>query len=209
MFSTVSKRQVWLVSGAGIALLTVVLSWVIPGGPIIGRVGQTLNNEATNTAAAMNVQEAPRPGLPIRLEIPSIKVNAGIEEVGRTPQGAMDVPSHPSTTAWYNLGPRPGEVGSAVIAGHYGWYNNIPAIFDNLHKIKIGDNLSVVDDAGQTLHFVVRELRSYTLSENPSDVFNSDDGQTHLNLVTCQGAWNAAQKSYPKRLVVFTDLVSQ
>ena len=48
-----------------------------------------------------------------------------VEDVGLTPGGAMDVPKGPSDVAWFDLGPRPGEVGSAVIAGHEGWKDNI------------------------------------------------------------------------------------
>lgn len=117
----------------------------------------------------------------------------------------MDVPKGPNDVAWFNLGPRPGEIGSAVISGHYGWKNNIPAVFDNLHKLRKGDKVYVEDKNGATITFVVRELRTYDQNEDASDVFGSSDGKAHLNLVTCTGTWNKAQKSYSKRLVVFTD----
>jgi len=32
----------------------------------------------------------------------------------------MDLPKERANVAWFNLGPRPGENDSAVIAGHYG-----------------------------------------------------------------------------------------
>lgn len=144
-------------------------------------------------------------GLPINLKIPKIGVNAAIEYVGLTSQGAMDVPKVPKNAAWFNLGPRPGEKGSAVIAGHFGWKNNIPAIFDNLSKLHKGDKIYVVDKNGVTTTFVVRELRTFSESDDSSAVFGSSDGKSHLNLVTCEGAWNKTKKSYSKRLVVFTD----
>jgi LPXTG-site transpeptidase (sortase) family protein len=143
-------------------------------------------------------------GLPVRLKIPSIGVDALIEHVGLK-DGAMDVPSGPAETAWFNLGPRPGENGSAVIAGHYGWKNDIPAIFDNLHKLSRGDKLYIEYENGMIISFVVRESRSYPFDADASEVFILNDGKPHLNLVTCEGIWDKTKKSYSSRLVVFAD----
>lgn len=146
-----------------------------------------------------------RPGLPVRLKIPKIGVDAAVGQVSLTKQGAMDVPTGPQTTAWLNIGPRPGELGSAAIAGHFGWKDGIPAVFDNLHKLKVGDRADIVDEKGVTIRFVVREIRTFGPSDDAQRVFNSSDGQAHLNLITCQGSWNKSKQSYSKRLVVFTD----
>ncbi|MGC9610864.1 MAG: class F sortase [Minisyncoccia bacterium] len=144
-------------------------------------------------------------GLPVRLKIPRIKVDAAVKYAGITSQGAMDVPKGPSDVSWFGLGPHPGDKGSAVIAGHYGWKNGIPAAFDNLSKLRKGDKIYVKDEKGMTTTFVVRELRTYGEKENASAVFVSSDGKAHLNLITCGGVWDKNQKSYSNRLVVFTD----
>jgi LPXTG-site transpeptidase (sortase) family protein len=144
-------------------------------------------------------------GLPTRIEIPKISVDAAIEYVGLTPQGAMAVPTGPTSTAWFDLGPRPGENGSAVIAGHEGWKDGIRAVFDDLYKLRAGDEVYVKDEEGATTTFVVRDVRTYGQNGDASDVFGSSDGKAHLNLITCEGIWNAAEKSYSNRLVVFAD----
>jgi LPXTG-site transpeptidase (sortase) family protein len=143
--------------------------------------------------------------LPVHIKIPSINVDAAIEHVGLTSDGSMAVPKGPSNTAWYDLGTRPGDIGSAVISGHYGWKNNIPAAFDNLHKLAQGDKIYVEGDDGKTITFIVREYRIYDQNADASDVFDSRDGASHLNLITCEGVWNSVQKSYSGRLVVFAD----
>lgn len=143
--------------------------------------------------------------LPVRLRIPQINVDAPIEYVGLTADGVMDSPIVPDVTGWYNLGPKPGEIGSAVIDGHFGWKNGIPAVFDNLHKLSKGDKIYVEDDNGVTITFVVRNIRSYDSKADASDVFGSSDGKAHLNIVTCEGPWNINLKSRPSRIVVFTD----
>ncbi len=147
-------------------------------------------------------------GLPVRITIPKIKVDAAVEYVGLTEGGAMDVPKSPDNVAWYELGPRPGEKGSAVIAGHFGWKNGIPAVFDDVYKLRKGDKLYLEDEKGAITEFVVRELRTYDENENASSVFGSSDGKAHLNLITCEGIWNKTEKSYSKRLVIFTDKIS-
>ncbi|MFZ2299818.1 MAG: class F sortase [Candidatus Moraniibacteriota bacterium] len=52
---------------------------------------------------------------------------------------------------------------------------------------------------------MVRESRSFDPDADALDVFSSDDGKAHLNLITCEGVWDKASKRYSKRLVVFTD----
>jgi LPXTG-site transpeptidase (sortase) family protein len=145
-------------------------------------------------------------GLPVRLRIPAINVDAAVKSLGLTPQGNMDIPNGPDDVAWYNLGNRPGENGSAVIAGHYGtWKNGKGSVFDNLHKLIKGDKLYIEDEKGVTITFVVRESRSFEPNADAEEVFGSDDEKLHLNLITCEGIWNKDSKSYSKRLVVFTD----
>lgn len=144
-------------------------------------------------------------GLPMRLEVPGINVDAFIEYVGLTPDGAMDVPKERTNVAWFNLGSRPGEAGSAVIAGHYGWKNGATAAFDNLHKLRLGDKIYVTDYMGETISFVVRESRRYDPKADTSAIFASHDGKSHLNLIACEGVWNKISQSYSKRLVVFAD----
>jgi LPXTG-site transpeptidase (sortase) family protein len=138
--------------------------------------------------------------------IPVINVDAAIEYVGLTPDGAMEVPSQLINAAWYNLGSPPGQQGSAVIAGHRSSRTWVPAVFDNLDELCIGDNLYIKDDQGTIISFIVREIRTYDPEDDASDVFNLSNG-IHLNLITCSGDWNKVQKSYNKRLVIFADLV--
>ena len=147
-------------------------------------------------------------GSPVRLKIPSINVDAALDYVGLTSQGELGVPTGPTNAAWYDRSSRPGEVGNAVIDGHFGWKDNTPAVFDDLHKLQAGDSIYIVDDSGATIAFVVRDIQMYDQSASESAVFASNDGKAHLNLITCEGTWNQAQHSYSNRLVVFADKVT-
>lgn len=165
-----------------------------------------LRNGAQSTPLAFAERGKSTPDVPEHLRIPAIGVDAAIEHLGLTPQRAMDAPKGAADVAWFDLGPHPGDVGSAVIAGHEGWKNNLPAVFDDLYKLQKGDKVYVEDANGTTTAFVVREIRIYKQDADTSEVFSSKDGKVHLNLITCKGVWNTAQKSYSDRLVVFTDI---
>lgn len=145
-------------------------------------------------------------GLPARLKIPKINVDAFVESMGLTSDGAMEAPKRGRNVGWYSLGPRPGNIGSAVMDGHFGrWKNGEGSVFDDLNTLQKGDRIYVEDDKGITATFVVRESRSFDPNADATDVFDSNDGKAHLNLITCEGIWNKDSKSYSERLVVFAD----
>jgi len=143
-------------------------------------------------------------GIPVKLKIPIIKIDSKVESLGLTKDGAVDSPAGPSSTGWYNLGPRPGEVGSAVIDGHSGWSKG-KAVFDDLYKLKIGDKIYVEDDKGVTLTFSISKIMEYDPDVHAKEVFFSTDGKSHLNLITCAGVWDNLSKSHSSRLVIFTN----
>jgi sortase (surface protein transpeptidase) len=143
-------------------------------------------------------------GLPARLVIPAINVNAAVEYTGRTPAGDMAVTNGSVDVGWYKYGPLPGEAGSAVMAGHVVGINGQPGIFINLSRLAPGDLVSVVDAKGQSVSFTVRASQTYNPAQADASVFNSASG-THLNLITCAGDWDAAAHHYLSRLVVFAD----
>ena len=141
--------------------------------------------------------------LPVRLKIPKIKLDTSLESVGLTAKGEVGVPKGPSNAAWFNLWPRPGDVGNSIITGHYGyWKDGRSGIFNNLSKLKPGDLIYTQDKKGVLTAFVVRKIIGYDQFASALEVFNSIDGKAHLNLITCEGAWNKVSKSYSQRLVV-------
>ncbi len=144
--------------------------------------------------------------VPVRFRIPKLNVDASVQDMGVTRQGIMDSPKGPKEVGWFALGVRPGEVGSAVIDGHSGWKNNIPAVFDTLHTLKAGDKVLVEDEKGVIHTFIVREIKIYKSNQRVEGIFDSSDGKAHLNLITCTGFWNKILKGRSDRLVVFTDI---
>lgn len=143
-------------------------------------------------------------GVPSRLLIPSLGVDAPIVEVGLTPSGDMDVPSGPIDVGWYKFGPYPGQVGSAVLSGHEGWANGVVGVFDNIDKLRTGDKIVIRTVVGTSISFTVKGSKTYEPSAIVPDIFYSNSG-SHLNIITCYGSWDSSQKTYNQRLVVFAD----
>lgn len=145
-------------------------------------------------------------GIPARLKIPKIGVDALVEPMGLTADGDMEAPSGAKTVGWYKFGITPGNKGSAVMDGHFGtWENGDKSVFDDLSKLVAGDSLIVEDDKGVVTKFIVRKLQTLGKDDDATAVFTSNDGKAHLNLITCQGDWIDSESTRSDRLVVFAD----
>lgn len=177
---------------------------------VVGYAGWKISNQNNPIAPVEVEQEQIIPaspiGKPVRLKIPSINVDAVVESLALAPDGTMATPKGPDTVAWFDLGSLPGEIGSAVITGHYGtWKSGQGSVFDNLHKLQVGDKIYIEDDNGVNVTFVVREQQNLEPNADTTNIFSSEDEKSHLNLITCEGFWNKDSKSYSKRLVIFAD----
>jgi len=147
----------------------------------------------------------------VRLLIPAIGVNAPIESVGVRPDGTMETPAQRpwNDVGWYNSGPRPGERGSAVIAGHLDRPGGNPAVFWRLRDLRVGDSVLVVDASGKALRFHVTRIIFFQPQDAPvQDIFGNTAG-SFLNLTTCAGDWIPTQHQTAQRLVVYTSFAGQ
>ena len=189
-----------IISGTVLLITALIFSTVF----VLKNTAQS-NSVPTNIIATTLNHQVASFNLPIRLIIPIINVDAVIKYNGLTSDGAMDIDKDPTTVAWYRLGPRPGETGSAVIAGHYGWTGNEPAAFNDIHTLIKGDELSIIDEKGTSISFIVQIVKKYSPEAEASSVFKSTDGKSHLNLITCGGTWENSKNTYSDRIVVFAD----
>jgi LPXTG-site transpeptidase (sortase) family protein len=136
------------------------------------------------------------------LVVPKLYINAPIDPVGVTANGEMATSPSLQRIAWYKDGTKPGLLGSAVFAGHYGGPQQT-GIFRTLDKLNEGDEIEVRTKNQQTTKYKVYKKATYEVSAVPlQDLFNKSDGK-YLNLVTCVGNWNASTESYDKRLIVY------
>jgi sortase (surface protein transpeptidase) len=145
------------------------------------------------------------PGMPMRMVIPTLGVNAKIEYVGVDKDNNMDIPKDPQNVAWFKPGTIPGNPGNAAINGHLDWYGVKEAVFFHIDKMKPGDRIYVRDDKGRDRAFVVTKQQVCTWNNCPlMDIFGPTSS-TRLNLITCNGTFDRAQQNYDKRLVVYSE----
>ncbi|MEJ7654972.1 MAG: class F sortase [Chloroflexia bacterium] len=99
-----------------------------------------------------------------------------------------------------------GQPGNSVLAGHLDSTTG-PAVFYKLDQIKVGD-MPVVDKDNRSIQFRVTKSQVYYNDEAPLyEIFGPSD-ESHLNLITCDGAFDRNSKEYDRKLVVFSVLVS-
>lgn len=168
--------------------------------------GQTAVAALPSPTVAPTATPLPVAGVPVRIVIPRLKIDADVEHVGLAPDGSMDVPQRFDTVGWYKLGARPGELGNAVLAGHLDSKTG-PAIFWRLKELQPGDEIIVTGDDGKDRHFVVRELENYPYDRAPLERIFGPTESVGLNLITCIGTFDRRAQNYDQRLVVYTTLV--
>ncbi|MGA7911172.1 MAG: sortase [Candidatus Dormiibacterota bacterium] len=169
-------------------------------------IGSTL---VTTTPPAVPAAESfhlvTGPIIPARLRIPSIGVDARVYGMGLGSDGSMAVPDNLWTSAWLSTGPRPGQAGNAVIAGHRGI--STPGLFGHLEGVRVGDLIYLSDATGGELVFEVTRIASLDLSRATQVAVFGPTPVRELVLVTCYGKYLARTGTDDHRLVVFSRLV--
>ena len=146
-------------------------------------------------------------GIPDRLIIPKIGVDAHVKAVGVDANGDMATPGNATDAAWYKPGPRPGMPGSAVIDGHLNTKYVPQAVFYNLKQLQPGDEVQVRTAEGQTVVFKVAKVQNFAENAPTGEIFNAQGAVPRLNLISCAGDWDPVRKIYNERIVVFTERV--
>lgn len=144
---------------------------------------------------------------PVRLSIPTISVDAKVEEVGVAKNGTMATPSSFKTVGWYKYGPMPGEIGSAVLDGHPDNGLGLKGVFKRLGELEEGDDIFVYDKDGGKTQFKVTIVDTYEYTKVPVDQIFNENEKPLLRLITCDGRWVREYKTYDTRIIVTAELV--
>ncbi|MBB6692354.1 class F sortase [Cohnella xylanilytica] len=144
---------------------------------------------------------------PDRVVIPTLRIDARVEQVGVLENGRMDVPESPHVTGILSPGIKPGQKGNAVIAGHVDSHTG-PAVFYPLKKAKPGDPIVVTNSKGKALVFKITSVESFKTAEAPIQRIFGPADEARLCLITCTGKFNRARREHEERLVVFARLMT-
>jgi len=157
--------------------------------------------EAAPTDGAASVAE------PVSLVIPSIGVSGSIVHLGLTSSGALQVPPTTAVAGWYTGSPRPGAIGSAVIAGHIDSVAG-PGVFYRLSQLQRGDRVYVRRADGTLAVFAVTQVQSYPKDDFPTTAVYGAVPDPELRLITCGGTFDYSTRSYLSNTVVYAKEVS-
>jgi sortase (surface protein transpeptidase) len=158
-------------------------------------------------AAPPQPHSSMRVALPVELTIPAIDVHTALIKLGRTPQGTLQVPTTTTVAGWYTGSPRPGEIGSSIIAGHIDSTAG-PAVFFRLRLLHPG-NLVYVRRADRTLAvFRVTAEHMYPKNDFPTEQVYGPVPDAELRLITCGGVFDPATLTYLSNVVVYATQIS-
>jgi LPXTG-site transpeptidase (sortase) family protein len=180
--------------GAGLALTRHPVATSYPAAEVLPA--------PTGPIAAVPEQGAVQVSAPVALTIPSIGVQTALVDLGLTAAGALQVPSSTAVAGWYTGSPRPGAVGSAVIAGHIDSRTG-PGVFYHLSSLRPGDRVYVRRADGTLAAFRVTVVRQYLKDDFPTSVVYGAVPDAELRLITCGGTFDYATGHYLSNTVAY------
>jgi hypothetical protein len=156
----------------------------------------------TGPIAAAPQQGSAQVSLPVALTIPSIGVQTSLIDLGLTASGALQVPPSTAVAGWYTGSPRPGAIGSAVIAGHIDSRAG-PGVFFRLSSLRSGDRVYVRRADGTLAVFRVTAVRQFPKDSFPTSAVYGPTPDAELRLITCGGTFDPQLGSYLSNTVVY------
>jgi hypothetical protein len=202
-----------MLSRRGVALLVVAAGLIAAAGgsagllltrhPVAAQFGATPTLPApTGPIAAAPQRQSAQVSQPVSLTIPAIGVQGNIIHLGLTASGALQVPSSTAVAGWYTGSPRPGAVGSSVIAGHIDSKTG-PGIFFRLSALHPGDRVYVRRADGTLAAFKVTVVRQFAKDTFPTSAVYGAVPDSELRLITCGGTFDPQLGSYLSNTVVY------
>ncbi|QXE36086.1 sortase [Streptomyces sp. GMY02] len=146
------------------------------------------------------------PTAPVRLRIPVLGLAVDVLPLGVDDKGSLNPPGFRDAmkVGWYALGPRPGDIGPAVLVGHRDAPANPGSVaarngrdtiknaaFAKLGRLRPGDLVETEQGDGRRLPFRVTSVSTYPTKSFPTKLVYGPVPNSQLRLITCGGVINA------------------
>jgi sortase (surface protein transpeptidase) len=142
--------------------------------------------------------------MPRLVSIPDVGVLARVKRVGVDAKNEIKAPKNVFDVGWYEGSSKPGESGVVFLDGHVSGPTK-GGIFWNLKKIDIGDTITIEKGDGKKLNYKVAAKEVYDVEavDMAKALSPYDKTKKGLNIMTCNGKFDAKSQTYDKRLVVY------
>ncbi|MEO5708425.1 MAG: class F sortase [Nocardioidaceae bacterium] len=142
-------------------------------------------------------------GVPVRLKITALHLNAAVVPVQVSDDAVLDPPSDYREVGWWTGSAKPGAgSGQTVLTGHT--VHTGGGSMDHVGRLRPGQKVDVVTRRG-TMRYAVRQVRVFSteaVARRAAGLFGQQGGDGRLVLISCTD-WNGA--SYDSNVVVFGD----
>ncbi|KOX21486.1 peptidase C60 sortase A and B [Saccharothrix sp. NRRL B-16348] len=164
------------------------------------------NPPASPPAATTTTTPPPPAAEPPKQQPGTVRLPAGglatLVRAEVTADGALPIPEGVGEATWWGVDLGAAE-GATVLAGHVDW-KGVTGPFDELWRMAVGQEVTVVDTAGRTFRFKVsgvEAVRKEALPSRAVELFGPRGGH-RLVLVTCGGRWVGGDTGYEENQVV-------
>ncbi len=144
---------------------------------------------------------------PVRLEIPSIGVDAPVVPIEVDSDAVLNPPGDPVQVGWWKRSAQPGaRGGQTVIAGHT--VHTGGGSLDHVRSLRKGQTVDLATHRG-TMRYRVRSVQVYDqpeLADHADELFGQGAGDGRLVIVSCTD-WNGS--SYDNNVVVLAQPLGQ
>ncbi len=140
---------------------------------------------------------------PTTVVLGDLNIDMSIEPHGLESNGDMSLPVSPFVAGWYEFGSAPdSRRGAIVLAAHVDSLAEGVGPFSRLKDAREGMTVEVEDDEGELHRYVVETVERIEKDEVDFDAVFTDQGETHLVLITCGGVWDRDRSSYTDNYIV-------
>jgi len=171
--------------------------WLLPA--LVVAIGPALGGTAAHADETFS-------GVPLRLVVPAIGVDARVQAFDLNPDLTMPAPGDAVTVGWYSFGAEAGAAGNVVLAGHRDWGGRRGAFFA-LGAVPDGAEIWLQDRRGVWYLYAVQWSVSIPEQDAPIPELLGATVTPVLTLITCSGVFSRAAGQYLERRVVRARLV--
>lgn len=148
------------------------------------------------------------PDLPRIVTIPKLGVNGRVRQMSVGKDGSLEAPRSIHDAGWYNQSAKPGSPGGAVLLDGHVSGPTQKGVFYKIETLNKGDIVTIERGDGKKIDYKVvkvevKKASSLDMTEMLLPVTKGTHG---LNLISCTGKFNASNKTFEDRALIFTEV---